>query len=119
MEECKINHDALYRLMEIKCERETLEYVLDGMKKVLGEDLPDADQVQAYLMSPDKPTSLNLHQQMVAMDKLLECAEVNFRTTCDMLRYRQMKRAGVVSSVEEFLQLLHPGECEEEWNEEI
>lgn len=48
MEECKINHDALYRLMEIKCERETLEYVLDGMKKVLGEDLPDADQVQAY-----------------------------------------------------------------------
>ena len=56
---------------------------------------------------------------MVAMDKLLECAEVNFRTTCEMLRYRQMKRAGVVSSVEEFLQLLHPGECEEEWNEEI
>lgn len=55
MEECKINHDALYRLLEIKCERETLEYVLDGMNKVLGEDLPDADQVQAYLMSPDKP----------------------------------------------------------------
>lgn len=56
---------------------------------------------------------------MVAMDKLLECAEVNFRTIRDMLRYQHMKRAGVVSSVEEFLELLHPCECEEEWNEEI
>lgn len=119
IEKFRINRCVLRWLIEIRDERETLEYVLDGMKKMLGEDLPDADQVQAYLMAPDKPTSLSLHQQMVAMDKLLECAEVNFRTTCDMLRYRQMKRAGVVSSVEEFLQLLHPGECEEEWNEKI
>ena len=59
MEECKRSHDALYRLLEIKCEHETLEYVLKGMKKVLGEDLPDAVQVQACLMATDKPASLS------------------------------------------------------------
>ena len=43
----------------------------------------------------------------MAMDKLLECAEVNFRMLCDLIRYQMLKEAGVVNSMEEFLQLVH------------
>ena len=42
------------------------------------------------------------------MDKLLECAEVNLRTLCDLIRYQQLKEVGVVNNVEEFLQLVRP-----------
>ena len=42
------------------------------------------------------------------MDKLLECAEINLRTLCDLIRYQQLKDAGVVNSVEEFLHLVRP-----------
>lgn len=44
----------------------------------------------------------------MAMDKLLECVEVNLRTFCDLIRYQQLKGVGMVNSVEEFLQLVHP-----------
>ena len=44
----------------------------------------------------------------MALDKLLECAEVNLRTLCDLIRYQQLKDAGVVNSVEEFLRLVRP-----------
>ena len=45
------------------------------------------------------------------MDKLLEYAEVNFRMLCDLIRYQMLKEAGAVSSVEEFLYLVHPGDA--------
>ena len=70
--------------------------------------MPEADAVRIYLQDPDKPTELSMAQQIVAMDKLLECAEVNFRTLCDLIRYQQLKEAEAVNSVEEFLQLVHP-----------
>lgn len=118
MEAFRMDNNFFYQLLRIKCERETMDYVLRAMKKVLGEDLPDAEQVRAYLQAPDKPTTLSIYQQLVAMDKLLECAEIDFRTTCDLLRYRQMKHAGVVNTVDEFLQLKHP-DREEVQGEEI
>ena len=34
--------------------------------------------------------------------------EVNFRMLCDLIRYQQLKEAGVVNSVEEFLRLVRP-----------
>ena len=70
--------------------------------------MPVEDAVRAYLQDPDEPISLSTAQQIVAMDKLLECAEVNLRTLCDLIRYQQLKEAGIVNSVEEFLQLVHP-----------
>ncbi len=85
-----------------------MDYVLREMQAVLGEEMPEADALRAYLQEPDKPISLSTEQQIVAMDKLLECAEVNLRTLCDLIRYQQLKDAGVVNSVEEFLQLVHP-----------
>ena len=85
-----------------------MDYVLQEMQAVLGEEMPEADAVRTYLQDPDKPTELSITQQIVAMDKLLECAEVNLRTLYDLIRYQQLKDAGVVNSVEEFLRLVRP-----------
>ena len=70
--------------------------------------MPEEDAVRAYLQDPDEPISLSTEQQIVALDKLLECAEVNLRTLCDLIRYQQLKDARVVNSVEEFLRLVRP-----------
>ena len=98
----------LLHFLTADAERETLDYVLREMREVLGEAMPEEDAVRAYLQGPEKATTLSTEQQIVAMDKLLECAEVNLRMLCDLIRYQQLKDAGVVNSVEEFLQLVHP-----------
>ena len=98
----------LLHFLTADAERETLDYVLQGMREVLGEEMPEEDAVRAYLQDPDKATTLSAEQQIVAMDKLLECAEINFQMLCDLIRYQLFKDAGVVNSVEEFLQLVHP-----------
>ena len=100
----------LLQAQTANAEKETMDYVLQEMQAVLGEEMPEADEVRTYLQDPDKPTELSTAQQIVAMDKLLECAEVNLRTLCDLIRYQQLKEAGVVNSVEEFLQLVRPDE---------
>ena len=104
----------LLSFLTANAERETLDYVLQGMKEVLGDEMPEEDAVRAYLQDPDEPISLSAEQQIVAMDKLLECAEVNLRMLCDLIRYQQLKEAGVVSSVEEFLWLIHPDDVRNE-----
>ena len=96
----------LLQALTANAENETMDYVLQEMQAVLGEEMPEADAVRTYLQDPDKPTELSTAQQ--AMDKLLECAEVNLRTLCDLIRYQQLKEVGVVNSVEEFLQLVRP-----------
>ena len=98
----------LLSFLTANAERETLDYVLQGMRETLGENMPEEDAVQAYLQGPEKATTLSAEQQIVAMDKLLECAEVNLRMLCDLIRYQQLKDAGVVNSVEEFLRLVRP-----------
>ena len=117
MKKFKMDSKFLHSLLKLECGCDTVDYVLRAMGRVLGDDMPEAEQLRAYLMEPDKPTTLSPHQQMVAMDKLLECAEVNFRTVCDLFRYQKMKEAGMVNSVDEFLQLLHPDLSEEEQDE--
>ena len=76
--------------------------------------MPEEDAVRAYLKDPGKKTTLTVSQQVLAMDKLLEDAEVNFRMICDMVRYQNMKEAGMVHSVDEFLQLLRSGRTQNE-----
>ena len=108
----------LLQALTANAERETLNYVLQGMKEVLGEEMPEEDAVRAYLQEPDEPISLSTEQQIVAMDKLLECAEVNLRMLCDLIRYQQLKEAGVVNSVEEFLRLVRPDDVYEDQEED-
>ena len=98
----------LLQALAANAEKETMDYVLQEMQAVLGEEMPEEDALRTYLQNLDKPTELSTTQQIVAMDKLLECAEVNLRTLCDLIRYQQLKEAGVVNSVEEFLQLVRP-----------
>ena len=98
----------LLSFLTANAERETLDYVLQGMREILGEDMPEEDAVRAYLHGPEKATTLSTEQQIVAMDKLLECAEVNFQMLCDLIRYQQLKEAWVVNSAEEFLRLVRP-----------
>ena len=101
----------LLHFLTADSERETLDYVLREMREVLGEAMPEEDAVRAYLQDPDKPTKLSTEQQIVVMDKLLECAEVNLRTLCDLIRDQQLKDAGVVNSVGEFLRLVYPDDA--------
>ena len=108
----------LLHFLTADAERETLDYVLREMREVLGEAMPEEDAVRAYLQGPEKATTLRAEQQIVAMDKLLECAEVNFRMLCDLIRYQQLKEAGVVNSVEEFLSMVRPDDFRDMKREE-
>ena len=101
----------LLQALTANAEKETMDYILQEMQAVLGEEMPEEDAVRTYLQDPDSSTVLSMEQQIVAVDKLLECAEVNLRTLCDLIRYQQLKNAGVVSSVTEFLRLVHPDDA--------
>ena len=108
----------LMYFLTANAERETLDYVLRGMREVLGEEMPEEDAVRAYLQGPENATTLSAEQQIVAMDKLLECAEVNFRMLCDLIRYQMLKEAGVVNSMEEFLSVVRPDDFRDMKREE-
>ena len=98
----------LLQALTANAENETMDYVLREMQAVLGEEMPEEDALRTNLQDPDKHTGLSTALQNVAMCKLRKCAEINLRTLCDLIRYQQLKDAGVVNSVEEFLQLVHP-----------
>ena len=108
----------LLRFLVVDAEAEILEYVLQGMREILGEEMPEEHAVRAYLREPEQPTELSSEQQIVAMDKLLEYAEVNFRMLCDLIRYQQLRDTGAVSSVEEFLCLVRPDDVRDAWEED-
>lgn len=99
----------LLRMLKEMAEGEMLEDIVQQMREDLGEDAPTEAAVRMYLQGGNA-RGLDAYQQMVVLDKLLECAEVNFRTLCDLIRYRQLKAAGVVNTVEEFMALMRPDE---------
>jgi len=92
-----------------QAEQETVDYVLEGMRETFGAQTPDAEVVEAYLKNPENSTALTTKEQLIATHKLLEIAEINFRTTCDLIRYQMFRKAGIANSVDEFLELLHSG----------
>lgn len=88
--------------------QETLDYILTEMERTLGEQMPAAEAVISFLDDPDGETRLTDLQRLVLMDKLLEWNEINVRVTADLLRYKMMKQAGVVHSLDEFLERCYP-----------
>lgn len=58
-------------------------------------------------MEQDRPMDA---QEVAVIDQMLENIEVNVRTTCDLIRFKCMKSAGMVQSMDEFLELIHPEE---------
>ena len=93
-------------------EEETITYVTEELSRMLGDEAPGADAVRSYLVHPRRKTTLTRQAQLLATDKLLEFAEINFRTCCDMLRYHMMRDAGLVDSVDEFIRLLQSGKSQ-------
>lgn len=61
------------------------------------------------LLSLDQDTPMDA-QEVAVIDQLLEHIEVGVRTTCDLIRFKCMKSAGMVQSMEEFLELFHSEE---------
>lgn len=97
--------DMLLKELRENANHETLEYVLGELKATYGDRAPDENAVKSFLLFPDEKTQLNVRERFVIIDKLLECAEIEFRTACDLIRYKQLKDAGVVDSVDEFIAL--------------
>ena len=87
--------------------KESCDYVVREMEQFLKADMPDTNVVRAYLLCPKRSTKLKTKEQIIAMDKMLEFAEVSFRTSCDLLRYRMMRNAGIVKNMDEFIELFH------------
>ena len=85
--------------------QDTLDYVLSELSETYGDDAPDEKAVKKFLLSPNADTPLSPRERVIVIDKVLECAEINLRTTCDLIRYRFMKDAGMVHSMDEFLTL--------------
>ena len=85
--------------------QDTLNYVLGELTETYGDNAPDENAVKNFLLSPNADTQLSPRERVIVMDKVLECAEINFRTTCDLIRYRFMRDAGMVHSIDEFLAL--------------
>ena len=86
-------------------DQNTLDYVLSELSETYGDNAPDEKAVKKFLLSPNADSQLSPWERVIVIDKVLECAEINFRTTCDLIRYRFMKDAGMVHSMDEFLAL--------------
>jgi len=113
MEEFEKSKRLLLDLLTANIEQETIDYVRREMRQAAPESVPAANELRAYFQSPDEETTLNAYQQVLAMDKLLEYAEVSLRTLCDLIRYQQLKQFGIVNSVDEFMELFRPDEKED------
>ena len=61
------------------------------------------------LLSMDQDVTMDA-QEVAVVDQLLEHIEVSVRTTCDLIRFKCMKSAGMVQSMDEFPALLYSGE---------
>ena len=61
------------------------------------------------LLSLDLDADMDV-QEVAAVDQMLEHIEVSVRTICDLIRFKCMKSAGMVQSMDEFLELFHSEE---------
>ena len=91
-----------------EAERETVDYIMEGMQKTFGRRCPGRRSVMVYLKDTEHSTTLTVREQLIVIHKLLEVSEIDFRTRCDLIRYRMFRDAGIVETVDDFLRLLHP-----------
>lgn len=102
------NDMSFIKTLAEEAEQETVDYIMEGMKETFGEQCPDSKAVIDYLKDTESKTLLTKKEQLVAMHKLLEVSEFNFRTMCDLVRYQMFLAAGIVKTMDEFLELLNP-----------
>ena len=61
------------------------------------------------LLSLDQDMPMDA-QEIAVIAQLLEHIEVSVRTACDLIRFKCMKTAGMVQSMDAFLELFHSEE---------
>ncbi len=66
-------------------------------------------EVLDCLLNMEQDTPMDA-QEVAVIDQLLEHIEVSVRTTCDLIRFKCMKSAGMVQSMGEFLELFYAEE---------
>ncbi|USF27659.1 hypothetical protein N510_002615 [Firmicutes bacterium ASF500] len=66
-------------------------------------------EVLDCLLNMEQDTPMDA-QEVAVIDQLLEHIEVSVRTTCDLIRFKCMKSAGMVQSMDEFLELFYAEE---------
>lgn len=96
--------DAALMQFVQEASEESCDYIVHELQGFLKTD---ANVVKDYLRHPEHHTRLRRKEQVIVMDMMLEFAEVSFRTSCDLFRYRMMREAGIVRNIEEFLKLLN------------
>ena len=72
-------------------------------------DLGILKELLACLLNLEQDTPMDA-QEVAVIDQLLEHIEVSVRTTCDLIRFKCMKSAGIVQSMDEFLELFYSEE---------
>ena len=98
--------DLLQKMLLDNAQQETMNTLIKDLEDTYGRDAVDRDAVKNYLLNPEPITSLDARQRFMVMDKLMEQLEVNIRMTCDLIRYKLLREAGIVETMDDFLRML-------------
>ena len=101
-----VDAEILQKMLLNNAQQETLNTLIKDLEDTYGRDAVDRDAVKDYLLNPESTASLDARQRFMVMDKLMEQLEVNIRMTCDLIRYKLLREAGIVETMDEFLRML-------------
>ena len=101
-----VDAEILQKMLLNNAQQETLNTLIKDLEDTYGRDAVDLDAVKDYLLNPESPASLDARQRFMVMDKLMEQMEVNIRMACDLIRYKLLREAGIVETMDEFLRML-------------
>ena len=101
-----VDADLLQKMLLNNAQQESLNTLIKDLGDTYGRDAVDRDAVKDYLLNPEPKTSLDARQKFMVMDKLMEQLEVNVRMTCDLIRYKLLREAGIVETMDDFLRML-------------
>ena len=101
-----VDADLLQKMLLNNAQQESLNTLIKDLGDTYGRDAVDRDAVKDYLLNPEPKTSLDARQKFMVMDKLMEQLEVNVRMTCDLIRYKLLREAGIVETMDDFLHML-------------
>ena len=68
-------NEQLLHFLTSQVEQEVIDYIRQEMQHDATDSVPTEEELLTFFQSPDKPTKLDAHQQMLATDKLLEYAD--------------------------------------------
>lgn len=99
--------EFLQKMLLHSAQQKTLDTLIKDIEETYGCNAVDRDAVKDYLLNPEQKTTLDTRQRFMVMDKLMEQLEVNIRMTCDLIRYKLLREAGIVKTMDDFLRMFH------------